>query len=148
MMWSRTFIPICSPASISRFVALMSSWLGCGSPLGWLCRRITEFAASSIANLNISRGWNTLALSVPSKMVASAITLPHFTLGCKFARCACRRHAPFGVQSKHNSDFFREDTAFLTSSGRQRPQARCDFLLLCVKPSKSLAEFKRRDDFL
>ena len=34
MMWSKTLIPMALPASISCFVALMSSWLGCGSPMG------------------------------------------------------------------------------------------------------------------
>jgi hypothetical protein len=42
-----------------------SSAEGVGSPLGWLCARITLAAASTTAGRNTSRGWTREASSVP-----------------------------------------------------------------------------------
>ena len=124
MMWSKDLDSdlVCLPLS-TRFVALMSSWRGLWVS-AWVVmqKQSPNSRLSAIANLNISRGWNTEAIKRAFKDGSLRDHLAPLQLARKFARCACRRHAPFGVQSKHNSDFFREDTAFLTSSGRQRPR--------------------------
>ena len=145
--WSKTFIPMALPASISCFVALISSWLGCGSPLGWLWTSTIEFAHCSIANLNISRGWNTLALSVPSKMVDSAIILPHFTSVASSPALPVVVTPPLVSKASTTTISFVKIPHF----GHHQVgniRGRSDFLLLGVEMRKSLAEFKRRDDFL
>src|SRR5208283_2137712 len=64
-------MPIISPALFSRPVTAISSRLGAGSPLGWLCTKITEAADSFIASLNASLGWIGEFVNVPSETLCS-----------------------------------------------------------------------------
>ena len=57
IIWSSTFIPIIEQDLQSLLVISISSEDGSGSPLGWLCRKITEAADSLIAGFNTSLGW-------------------------------------------------------------------------------------------
>ncbi len=60
--WSRTLMPMRSPAWRSRSVIARSSADGSGSPDGWLCTRIRLAALERIAGLNTSRGYVAAAL--------------------------------------------------------------------------------------
>src|SRR5208283_1197033 len=53
----------------------MSSRLGAGSPLGWLCTKITEAADSLIASLNASLGCIGEFVNVPSETLYSRKSL-------------------------------------------------------------------------
>ena len=54
-----------SPAACNSLVRATSSQLGVGSPLGWLCTRITAAAESRTAGWNTSRGWTRLPVRQP-----------------------------------------------------------------------------------
>ena len=64
-------MPSTSPADTNRAVRTRSSWLGVGSPLGWLCKKMTAAADSRTASVKTSRGWTMLSVKLPSDTVAS-----------------------------------------------------------------------------
>ena len=65
MIWSKTGIPKSSPASLSLFVTVKSSWDGFGSPDGWLCARMIDAALVMMAGLKTSFGCTKDDVSVP-----------------------------------------------------------------------------------
>jgi len=71
---SRILIPSMSPACFSWLYTFLSSGLGVGSPLGWLCASMRAYVLFVTAVLKTLRGCTRLAFSVPMVMISRAMT--------------------------------------------------------------------------